>query len=170
MRYIKIAASVAVCLLMVQCKPKREPGKTYFDKPSEYNDFIVNEQKSVMTAFDDFAIAVNRGDIDSMKFHWTTLGKRTEMAVTEMNKLADYKEDTMFRHAALDLFKYIQLACDNELKEIVNIAAKDTTVTELDIERIHQLSETYAQQEKEKNDVLISEQEKFAKKFNVKIQ
>jgi hypothetical protein len=92
------------------------------------------------------------------------------MAVTEMNKLADYKEDTMFRHAALDLFKYIQLACDNELKEIVNIAAKDTTVTELDIERIHQLSETYAQQEKEKNDVLISEQEKFAKKFNVKIQ
>jgi len=40
----------------------------------------------------------------------------------------------------------------------------------LDIERIHQLSETYAQQEKEKNDVLISEQEKFAKKFNVKIQ
>jgi hypothetical protein len=76
----------------------------------------------------------------------------------------------MFRHAALDLFKYIQLACDNELKEIVNIAAKDTTVTELDIERIHQLSETYAQQEKEKNDVLISEQEKFAKKFNVKIQ
>jgi len=152
------------------CKPKRDPSKTYFDTPSEYNDFIVNNQKEVMSSFEDFATAVNRSDKDSMSFFRKTLINRNQLAMDNVGKLADYKGDTIFRAAAMDLFKYIDFACDNELKQIVDIASKDSTITEEDVELIHNLSQTYTLQEKEKNDALIAAQAKFAKKFNVIIQ
>jgi hypothetical protein len=170
MRSIRIIILAACCLILVQCKPKKDPNKTYFDKPSEYNDFIVNEQKAVMGSFDDFAGSVNHGDRDSMSFLRKTMINRVQLAQSSVAKLADYKEDTLFRHAAMDLFNYIDYACDHELKEIVDIASKDSTITEADVERIHTLSETYTLKEKEKNDALIAAQEKFAKKFNVSIQ
>jgi hypothetical protein len=154
----------------MHCKPKRIPGKTYFDTPSEYNDYIVNEQKMVMAAFDDFAASVNNGNVDSMSFYQITLCKRADMAINEMNNLADYEKDTMFRHAAWELFQTIELSCNTELEEIVHIASKDSALRDEDIERINTLSISYTAKEKEKNDALIAEQEKFAKKFNVKIE
>jgi hypothetical protein len=157
-------------VMTIGCKPKRDPSKTYFDKPSDYNDFIVNHQKEVMVSFEDFADAVNHGDKDSMSFFRKTLENRSLLAEESVGKLADFKEDTLFRHAALELFHYVSYACDHELKEIVDIASKDSTITDEDVERIHTLSETYTLQEKEKNDALIKAQEQFAKKFNVTIQ
>lgn len=152
------------------CKPKRDPSKTYFDKPSEYNDFIVNHQKEVMASFEDFALAVNHSDKDSMSFFRKTLINRNQLAMETVGKLADFKGDTSFRGAAMDLFRYVDYACDHELKQIVDIASKDSTITEADVEQIHTLSQTYTLKEKEKNDALIAAQAKFAKKFNVIIQ
>ncbi len=158
------------CFALTQCKPKRLPGKTYFDKPNEYNDYIVKEQKEVMASFDEFATAVNHGDKDSMSFTRKNLMSRAILAEKNMNDLADFKEDTLFRYAALELFRYVNDACNHELKEIIDIASKDSTITEMDVERIRQLSEVYTIKEKQKNDALIEAQEKFAKKFNVQIQ
>jgi hypothetical protein len=156
--------------MLVQCKPKREPGKTYFDKPSEYNDYIAKEQKEVMASFDDFAIAVNHADRDSMSFLRKALSDRSLAAEKSMEKLAGFKDDTLFRYAALELFKYVSYACNHELKEITDIASKDSAITELDVEKIHQLSEIYTAKETEKNEALMEAQEKFAKKYNVRIQ
>ena len=165
-----ILITFTVLLLAAGCKPKRIPGKTYFDTPSAYNDYIVNEQKAVMESFDDFAGAVNHGDRDSMSFFRKTLNDRAELAESKMESLADYKDDTLFRYSAQELFKYVSLACDNELQEIYNIASKDSAISETDVERIHQLSEIYTREEKLRNDALIAAQEKFAKKFNVIIK
>ena len=170
MKPIRIIFIVSVCAILIQCKPKRDPNKTYFDKPSDYNDFIVLEQKDIMTSFDNFANAVNIGNKDSMIFFLDALKSRTQLAQASINKLADYKEDTLFRYTALELFRYVNYACEHELKEIIAIASKDSTITDEDIEKIHSLSETYTIKEKEKNDALIAAQEKFAKKFNVRIK
>ncbi len=165
-----IIVFVLIGISLVQCKPKRDPNKTYFDKPSEYNDFIVLEQKEVMASFDDLAEAINKGNTDSMVFYRESLCKRTQLAEASVARLADYKEDTLFRFSALELFRYINYACEHELKEIIEIAAKDSAITDADVEQIHTLSQSYTIQEKEKNDALIAAQEKFAKKFNVVIK
>ncbi len=170
MKKVLIFISIVLITGTMGCKPKRDPSKTYFDQPSDYNDFIVNHQKEVMVTFEDFANAVNHGDKDSMSFCRKTLINRNELALETVGKLADFKGDTLFRGAAMDLFRYIDYACNNELKEIVDIASKDSTITELDVEKIHTLSETYTLKEKEKNDALIIAQEKFAKRFNVIIR
>jgi len=170
MKRTPIILLILVVLLAAGCKPKRVPGKTYFDTPSAYNDYIVNEQKAVMQSFDDFAQAVNHGDRDSMSFFRKTLNDRAELAENKMQGLAEYKDDTLFRYTALELFKYVNVACDNELKEIIDIASKDSAISETDVERIHQLSEIYTHEEKIRNDALIAAQEKFAKKFNVIIK
>jgi hypothetical protein len=161
---------ILTCLTLLNCKPKRIPGKTYFDKPSEYNDYIVKEQKDVMSHFDDFANAVNAADKDSMSFMRKALYDRAEIAESQMNSLADYKGDTLFRYKALELFRYVKYACDHELKDIFMIASKDSALSEIDVERIHTLSETYTAKEKEKNDALIDAQEKFAYKFNMEVK
>lgn len=161
---------ILTCLTFLACKPKRDPSKTYFDKPSDYNDYIVHEQKDVMSHFDDFAAAVNAADKDSMSFMRKALFDRAEIAESMMLKLADYKGDTMFRYHALELFRYVKYACEHELKDIFMIASKDSALTEADVENIHSLSETYTAKEKEKNDALIDAQEKFAYKFNVEVK
>lgn len=170
MKKISIILILFSAIIIIGCKPKRDPSKTYFDKPSEYNDFIVNHQKDVMASFEDFADAVNHSDKDSMSFFRKTLENRSQLAEESVGKLADFKQDTAFRFAALQLFRYVSYACDHELKEMTDIASKDSTITDEDIERIRVLSETYTLKEKEKNDALIAAQEKFAKQFNVNIK
>lgn len=170
MQTIRIVSLIAVTLLMVQCKPKRDPNKTYFDKPSEYNDYIVIEQKKVMESFDKFADAVNNGNLDSMNQSREQLCMHADAALGSMKKLADFREDTLFRSAAIDFFGFVNDACQNQLKEIVDIAAKDSLITDADIERIHQLSQNYTLKEKEKNEALMQAQDQFAKKFNVIIK
>ncbi len=170
MKSIRVISLLVVCISLIQCKPKKDPNRTYFDKPSEYNDFIVLEQKEVMAAFEDYAAAVNRDNPDSMNFYREALDKRTELAQASVTKLADFKTDTLFRFAALEFFRYVNYACDHELLEIVTIASKDSTITDNDVERIHTLIETYSVKEKEKNDALITAQDQFAKKFNVTIK
>lgn len=170
MQTIRFITLLLCTVLLVQCKPKRDPNKTYFDKPSEYNDYIVIEQKKVMESFDVFAGTVNNGNIDSMNQSRNKLCENSEIALASMKKLADFKEDTMFRTAAIDFFSFVNEACKNQLKEIVEIAAKDSLVNEVDIERIHILSQEYTLKEKEKNEALMDAQDKFAKKFNVIIK
>lgn len=167
MKQFRTILFITLCISLVACKPKKDPNKTYFDKPSDYNDFIVLEQKEVMASFDDFANSINRGKPDSMSFYKETLRKRAQLAEASVGKLADFKEDTLFRYAALELFKYIHYACDHELRGIVDIASKDSAITDADIDSIHSLSDVYTIKEKEKNEALISAQDKFAKKFNV---
>lgn len=162
-----------ICLLLLgftQCKPKRDPNKVYFETPSEYNDFIVKEQKEVMAAFDDYASAVNQGNVDSMTYYHSQLNKRSQLAQASVSKMADFKGDTLFRTAAIELFSFINHACEHELGEIVDLAAKDSNITDIDIEKIRQLSDTYTLGEKEKNDALITAQESFTKKFNVTVK
>lgn len=167
---IRIILITGLCLTFIQCKHKKDPNKTYFDKPSEYNDYIVNEQMQVMALFDDYAKSINSGKPDSMSFFLDSLSKRTELAQTSIYKLADYKGDTLFRYAALELFRYINYACNHELKQIVEIVANDSAMTDAAADSIHSLSDIYTIKEKEKNDALIIEQNKFAKKFNVIIK
>lgn len=170
MQTIRIISLLAITLVLVQCKPKRDPSKTYFDKPSEYNDYIVLEQKNVMNGFDVFAASVNQGIVDSMVVSRENLCEHSDVALSKMNALGDFKQDTLFRTAAIDFFRFVKEACEEQLKEIVDIAAKDSLITDADIERIHQLSQDYTLKEKEKNEALIRAQEDFAKKFNIIIK
>ena len=119
---------------------------------------------------DDFAAAVNAGDKDSMSFMRKALFDRAEHAEEQMMVLADFKGDTMFRYKATELFKYVKYACDHELKDIFMIASKDSALSEIDVENIRILSDTYTAKEKEKNDALIDAQEKFAYKYNMEIK
>lgn len=170
MKFVRYTLVCSVFLLLVQCKPKKDPNKIYFDTPSEYNDFIVKEQQEVMAAFDDFANAINKAFVDSIQFYHQQLTERTELAEATMNKLADYKGDTTFRFHAKELFSYINHACKNDLQEIVDITSTPDSISVQDVKRIADISDNYTVQERDRNNALIKAQENFAAKFNVNVK
>jgi|SRR5687767_14021641 len=169
MTRMKIFLLALLILGFVQCKPKKDPNRTYFENAGKYNDFIYQEQQAVMNSFEVFAAAVNKNNPDSIRISYDAMTKRASESRSSVFKLAPFKGDTMFRYAALDFFDFVNAACNQELKEIRDLSTKDS-VTEEDVKRINELSEVYTIQEKEKNQALIAAQEKFCQAFYVDLK
>ncbi len=98
---------------------KKDPDKTYFDKASEYNNYI-NEQfievnrlwNATLTKMDDSSLVYK--ELDSL-----ILASKTSLE--NMNKLADFKGDTMYKHAAAKYFEYMLTTAKTSFKEAIDI-------------------------------------------------
>ena len=98
---------------------KRDPNKTYFEKASEYNDYINNQFETVnrlwnatLTVMDDSVLVYK--ELDSLK-------QASKTSWDNMNKLADYKGDTLYKEAAANYFKYIHITANTSFEEAIVI-------------------------------------------------
>lgn len=113
---------LVLLLLLLACGKKRDPGKKYFEKASEYNQYInaqfeeVNRLwNEVLTRMDDSALVYST--LDSLK----TASKQSAL---NMDNLAGYKEDTLYKSAARNYFIYMNKEANTRLAEAVGIGVK----------------------------------------------
>lgn len=158
-----------ITLIFVSCGPKKDPNLTYFEKPEEYNDYIIKEQVEVFSAFDEFIHNMEIGSMEDLQASFNKLYERSKTAVERMEKLADYKKNTEFRDKSKELFIFYKTQCETNLKEMMELFAKDTLMTEADEMRIEAIAKAFDDKEKELNNALIAAQEAFAKKFNLEL-
>lgn len=158
-----------ITLILISCGPKKDPNLTYFEKPEEYNDYIIKEQVEVFAAFDEFIHHMETGSMEELQASFDKLYERSKTAVERMEKLADYKKNTEFRDKSKELFIFYKTQCETDLKEMMNLFAKDTLMTEADEMRITEIANAFDAKEKELNNALIAAQEAFAKKFNLEL-
>lgn len=151
----------------MSCGSKKDPSKIYFENAAAYSDFITQEQVSTIDAVNMYIYAINTGNIDSMQITLRNLQEKVSLSKASISKLADYKGDTLYRGAAIRFFSFIDNASKNELKQMGDLAAKDTSITTEEIALISQLSTEYTLQEKIHNDEIIKAQDEFAKKFGL---
>lgn len=158
-----------IAMLLIACGNKRDPNLTYFDKPEDYNDYIIQEQIAVFDVFDQFINEIESGTLEAANSSLSTLHTRSKEASEKMSKLADYKKNTAFRDQGKALFDFYVSQCETDLKEMMDLFAKDTLMTEEDQKRIDEIANQFDQKEKQANDLLISSQEAFAKKFRLEL-
>lgn len=154
---------------LMACGAKRDPNLTYFDKPEDYNDYIITEQMAVFEVFDEFISLIETGTIDETNNLLNKVHTRAKEASDKMSKLADYKENTEFRESGRALFDFYVTQCKTDLKEMVDLFAKDTLMTEADHQRIDEIANAFDKKEAEYNQILITTQEAFARKFHLEL-
>ena len=115
---------VAICIgFSLGCGKKKDPGKIYFDKASEYNNYISRQYEEVnrlwdkaLMTMDDSALVYKQ--LDSLK-------TACQGSVQNMSKLADFKGDTIYRHAAGEYFAYMLRISNTSFKEAIDIGLMD---------------------------------------------
>jgi len=113
--------TVGFLLLMVACgTPKlKDKNKVHFDQPSEYHDYINTRFENVSRLWNSTLHIMD----DSSKIY-LQLDSLEQAALTyfeDMNRLADFKGDTLYRHAAREYFLYMYTVSKGSYREAIQI-------------------------------------------------
>lgn len=117
----KFHITILFACFILSCggKKKRDPDKTYFDKASEYNAYISTQFDEVnrlwnasLAVMDDSTLIYKQ--LDSLK-------QSSQQSMLNMYKLADFKGDTGYKHAAAEYFKYMLSISNGSYKEAIDI-------------------------------------------------
>jgi len=118
-----IITVVSICILSCGAKDKRDPNKKYFDKASEYNSYITTQFDEVnrlwnasLNVMDDSTIIYQQLD---------SLINASKGSAENMDKLADYKGDTVYKYTAKQYFKYMYTMANGSYKEAIEIGLKE---------------------------------------------
>lgn len=109
----------AIVVMAISCGQKKDPHKKYFEKASEYNQYI-NEQfeevnrlwNATLTRMDDSLLVYST--LDSLKI-------ASKDAAQNMDKLVGFKDDTIYKGAAKNYFNYMNREANTRLQEAVGI-------------------------------------------------
>lgn len=134
--------------------------------PVEYNDAIINEQAKITKLFLASSMNIQNSLEASDSLRLLTV-KQCDSSIAVLQKLGDYKGNTQFRNAALDLFRFYKNINLNEYKRMIEILQSETMFENMD--------EMTAIQEKIGNDETTLDnnfqkaQNEFAKANNIMI-
>jgi hypothetical protein len=110
---------MGICLVSCGAKDKKDPDKIYFEKASDYNQYIRSQFDEVnrlwnasLAVMDDSTLIYNA--LDSLKI-------ASRQSILNMRKLADFKGDTNYKHAAAEYFSYMLTTANGSYAEAIEI-------------------------------------------------
>jgi len=121
-KHVLVFASIAV---LASCGSKKDPNKTYFDNEADYNQYISHQYDQVNELWE---YALNLMD-DSLKVYHQldSLEKTALTSAANMQKLADFKGDTMYKYRAQQYFIFMANTASGSYREAVDIALMQET-------------------------------------------
>lgn len=160
--FIKIAFPVAFAAFF-SCKGK--PSMT----PTAYNDSIVAHQTLIARLMIDMANAGD--DIQKAQELRQKAAAQAEASIKAIENLGPYQDDRKLLDAALNLFNFYKDICNNEFKELYDLA--NNTINGDDstsLKKMMEINERIAEKEKPLDEAFASAQKEFAEKHKVKIE
>lgn len=121
----KIAAISILVLLLAACKnpPKGENGVVYKSAVT-YNDYIISRQNKIvkkMLAFGKMAGT----DPDSAYQMLDVFAGETSALIKELEGMPPYKNDTLFRNAAISSFQFYKRTFEKDYKELLGVRKRE---------------------------------------------
>jgi hypothetical protein len=160
---------IVLITALTACGPKKDPNLTYFDKPADYNNYIVAERTNVFNAYDALKKTLQYGTVSEMYSMLGDMKKTSVAAVEKMDKLAPFEKNIDFRDKAKALYSYYAAASDKEIKDLTDIFAKGNDMQQSDVGRVETLVNSINASTKKLDDELIPAQNIFAKKYNLEL-
>lgn len=139
--------------------------------PVKFNDAIVNEQKALTTAANNFGVELGKAmatqSFDGLNVASDSLVAKMDKSIETIKGLSTPSGGEKFKEAAIDAFEF-------QKKQILSIKDKATTITpESSVEDVNsfiQLCNDIMTEAKTKEEALIATQKEFAKEKNIMIR
>jgi hypothetical protein len=163
---ITICLTVIGSVLLASCAKKAE-------EAAEYNDSIVRNQMSIISAFDmmDSTFRDTLAPRERVEFLYANLQTQAKRGLLALDSVGSFEKDPSLQLAAKDLFKVYQSLIDHEYQQLVAIKllpAESISVALSDSssvvqQRIYDMS-------KASQDRFLKSQEDFGKKYNLRFE
>ena len=151
-------------LVLTACNSgvKGKNGVTY-KNATEYNEYIMENQKDVVNVILDFGKAINL-DLDSADRILDKGAKITQEALNNIKGMPVFKGDSAFRNAAIHSFEFYKEIISNQYKQIISIRRKGESRTEEDVAFLRALPAVVGKREERFDRDFHNSQKAFAQK------
>ncbi|MDP9229120.1 MAG: hypothetical protein M3O67_00440 [Bacteroidota bacterium] len=161
----------ASTLLFASCNLADRKGKNgiVYKTAAQYNNYIVDRQKSVAIYITDFSRMVQINP-DSAEYIRNKAIQEIDTSITGIKGMPSFKGDTILRDVAINSFLFYRKLFMEEYKEIVTIFKKGPPISLQDQMFVKDLSLEIARQEEKYDRALHNAQYEFARKNNMQLK
>jgi len=156
--------------LMPNCtQPVRGKNGVVYRSASEYNDYIVSRQSTVMQQVLDF-VAVSERDLDSADKMLDGYVLQLDRIISEIHAMPAYRGDSALRNAAVRTFEFYRRIFGNEYKRIIAIRREGGSFTAEGMEEMERIVQEIERTEEKFDKAFHDAQLNFARRNNMQLK
>ncbi len=139
-----------------------------YKSASQYNDYIVTRQTSLMQNVLEFGKAVQK-NLDSAGKMLDVFVKEADQMITDIKGMPSWKDDSSLRNAAINSFNFYKKVFDQDYKQILVISEDGTGASPKGSATINRIVEQITRDEENYDKTFHNAQVDFAKKNHMKL-
>jgi len=158
---------IATCFMACNQPVKGRNGEVY-KSASQYNDYIVSRQTTIMKKVVDF-VQVSQTDLDSAEKMLDKYITDIDRIISDIQAMPPYKGDSTLRDAAVGSFSFYKKIFGNEYKQLINIRRSGEAETEEGAAEMEKIVEFITKEEEKYDKAFHNAQKDFADKNNMRL-
>ena len=152
------------CLLFSACSPPAHSGDRQFHSAVEYNDFILEQQNSIIRRMLKLNELYDRGTNEEIRVAFDSLVSQCESSLKCIDQLTAFEEDSVLKSDAFRLFSFYNGIFHKEYKRMLDIFLKGELASDAEVEELNRIVLQVGEQEAKLNDALSKSQQAFSKR------
>lgn len=168
MRYLFIALTMLLGLSACNEPVKGRNGQVY-KSASEYNDYIVGRQTTIMKNVMEF-VEASQTDLDSAEKMLDTYIVDLDKMINEIRDMPPYKGDSALRDAAIASFSFYKKIFGNDYKQLIDIRTSGRAETQEGQDEMNKIVDNITREEEKYDKEFHNAQRSFADKNNMRLR
>ena len=165
----QILLSFLIIAMFISCnEPVRGRNGEFYRSASQYNDYIVKRQSTVMKNVMDF-VSVSESNLDSAERLLDKYVVQIDDIMAEIKGMPPYKGDSALRDAAVATFAFYRSIFGNEYKELIAIRRTGGAYTEEGVAKMNNIVDQISREEEKFDKAFHNAQQDFAEKNRMKL-
>lgn len=159
-----------ILMVAISCnQPVKGKNGIVYKSATDYNDFIVNRQTTIMKNVVDFVDA-SKVDLDSASQMLDGFVVDIGKMIDEIRQMPPYKGDSLLRDAAINSFSFYKRIFSNEYKDLLRIRQSGGAETQEGLEEMNRIVDKITREEEKYDKEFHNAQRDFAKKNNMRLK
>jgi hypothetical protein len=150
--------------LLLACSPPAHSGDRQFHSAVEYNDFILEQQNSIIRRMLLLNELYDRGTEKEIRTAFDSLVFQCSSSLKCISELTPFEEDSILKLDAKRLFVFYDAIFHREYKRMLDIFLKGELASDEEVDELNQIVIAVGEQEAKLNEALSRSQEAFSKR------
>jgi hypothetical protein len=152
-------------VLFGACSPPAHSGDRQFHTAVEYNDFILEQQNSIIRRMLKLNELYDRGTDKEIRIAFDSLVVQCESSLKCIEQLSAFEEDSVLKTDAHRLFSFYNGIFHKEYKRMLDIFLKGELASDEEVEELNRIVIQVGEQEAKLNEALSKSQQAFSKRY-----
>lgn len=157
-------ALITVCCLLYACSAPAHSGDKQFHSAVEYNDFILEQQNSIIRRMLLLNELYDRGTEKEIRSAFDSLVFKCSASLLCIKELTPFEEDSVLKLDAQRLFVFYDSIFHREYKRMLEIFLKGELASDAEVDELNKIVIAVGEQEAKLNEALSKSQEAFSKR------